>query len=193
MNPTQRSLAVVSSRPRRRVLVALAAFVPAVLLAACGSSASSTTTTTTSAATTTSGVPTTLPPASVSDHDIKTAYATLFDLANPAIAPKLAVVQDGASLQGAFTKAIHSPLAKEAAGASVSKITIEQGTDCTSTPGLTSPCATVVYDILGPNKKPVLTGSSGSAVYESSHWLVSKTTICSLLTLEAGGVAPSGC
>ncbi len=185
MNSIRRSFGTVSGR----LLVAL---LPALLLAACSSSSSGTTTTTTSAATTSSNVPTTLPPASVSDREIKAAYGTLFDLANPAIPPKLAVVQDGSSLRGAFTKAINSPLAKEAAGASVSKITIHEGSDCTNAV-LPSPCATVVYDILGPNKKPVLSGSSGSAVYLSAHWLVAKTTICALLTLYAGGVAPSGC
>jgi hypothetical protein len=58
---------------------------------------------------------------------------------------------------------------------------------------LPSPCATVIYDILGPNKKPVLTGSAGSAVYVSGTWLVAKSTICTLLTLDNGGSTPSGC
>jgi len=124
--------------------------------------------------------------------DIRHAYTTLFDLANPAVPPKLAVVQDGSSLQAAFTKAIHSALAKEAAGASVSSITIEQGADCTKA-FLPSPCASVVYDVLGPNKVPVLTGSKGGAVYVGAQWLVAKSTICTLLTLDNGGIAPTGC
>lgn len=185
--------ATTRTRRSRRIARALVvACLPAVLLSACSSSSSGTTTTTTSATTTSSVVPSSLPPTSVSDSSIKKAYATLFDLANPAIPPKLAVVQDGSSLKTAFTNAIHSALAKEAAGASVSKITILQGSACTNDV-LPSPCATVVYDILGPNRKPVLTGSSGSAVYLSEHWLVAKTTICALLTLEAGGTTPSGC
>jgi hypothetical protein len=149
--------------------------IAATALAACSSSSSTPTTTTTSAP------PATLPVAAVSKADIEHAYTTLFDLANPAIPPKLAVVQDGSSLQGAFTKAIKSPLATEAAGASVSSIKLEQGAAC-SKAFLPSPCAAVVYDVLGPNQKPVLTGSSGGAVYLSNQWLVSKNTICTLLT-----------
>jgi hypothetical protein len=147
-------------------------------LAACGSS--SVATTTTASSTTTTATSGTLPATSVSETDIKHAYTTLFDLANPAIPPKLAVVQDGSSLRGAFTKAIKSPLAAEAAGASVSSIKLEQGAAC-SKAFLPSPCAAVVYDVLGPNHKPVLTGSSGGAVYLSNQWLVSKNTICTLL------------
>jgi hypothetical protein len=102
------------------------------------------------------------------------------------------VVQDGASLQAAFTKAIHSALAKEAAGATVDSVKIEQGTLCSKV-FLPSPCAAVIYDILGPNHVPVLTRSAGGAVYLSNTWLVAKSTICTLLTLDNGGQTPTGC
>jgi hypothetical protein len=160
--------------------------VAATALAACSSSSSTPTTTTTSAP------PATLPAAAVSKADIEHAYTTLFDLANPAVPPKLLVVQDGSSLKAAFTAAIHSALAKEAAGATVLSVTVHQGSDC-SAKILPSPCASVIYDILGPNKKPVLTGSAGAAVYLSGKWLVAKSTICTLLTLDNGGSTPSGC
>ena len=93
-----------------------------------------TTTTTTAApgttSTTAAPVTTTLPPTAASIAQIKMAYSVLFDLANPAIAPKLAVVQDGPTLRAAFTTALKSPLAKSAAGASVSKVTILHGAGC---------------------------------------------------------------
>ncbi|HKH88702.1 MAG TPA: hypothetical protein VKA05_07755 [Acidimicrobiales bacterium] len=117
---------------------------------------------------------------------------TLFDLNNPAITPKLLVVQDGTALKAAFTAAIHSALAKEAGGAKVLSVTVEQGTLCTNQL-LPTPCATVTYDILSPTKAVVLSNSKGAAVYISSHWLVAKTTICTLLTLDNGGKTPSGC
>lgn len=135
---------------------------------------------------------TTLPPLKSSTTAIDHAYKTLFDLANPAIAPKLLVVQDGASLKKAFTTALHSALAKEAAGAKVVTVKIEKGAAC-SKEFLPSPCAAVTYDVLGPTGKALLTGSSGGAVYVNSRWLVAKSTICTLLTLDNGGTAPTGC
>jgi hypothetical protein len=135
---------------------------------------------------------TTLPPLKSSTTAIDHAYKTLFDLANPAIAPKLLVVQDGATLTKAFTTALHSALAKEAAGAKVVTVKIEKGAAC-SKEFLPSPCAAVTYDVLGPTGKALLTGSSGGAVYVNSRWLVAKSTICTLLTLDNGGTAPTGC
>lgn len=185
----------------RRLEVCAAVAVAALALAACSSgptssttttSTNSTTTTIATTTTTTTVVPTTLPSLSVSTTDIEHAYSTLFDLANPAISPKLLVVQDGSALTKAFTVALHSALAKEAAGAKVDTIKIEQGATCTKE-FLPSPCAAVTYDILGPSGKPVLTGSSGGAVYLRSRWLVAKSTICTLLTLDNGGTTPSGC
>jgi len=116
----------------------------------------------------------------------------LFDLANPAIDPKLAVVQDGSALRAAFTAALKSPLAKTAGGASVSKITIEHGTACKNE-FLPSPCAKVIYSILSPKGGVLLPNSGGLALYQSSRWLVAKVTICALLELEAAGVVPPGC
>jgi hypothetical protein len=116
---------------------------------------------------------------------------TLFDLHNPAVSPKLLVVQDGAALKAAFTAAIHSVLAKQAGGAKVLAVTVEEGASCKNQL-LPSPCAAVTYDILSPTKAVVLADSKGAAVYIDSHWLVAKATICSLLTLESGKT-PSGC
>jgi hypothetical protein len=172
-------------RWRRRVF---ATALVVVGLAACGGGSS--TSTSTSSSTTT--LPVKLPSLSVSKAQITQAYSVLFDLSDPAVPPKLAVVQDGATLQSAFTAAIHSALAKEAGGAKVLSVKVEQGSSCTNDV-LPSPCAAVVYDILSPAKAIVLSGSAGSAVYENSHWLVAKTTICSLLTLDNGGKTPSGC
>jgi hypothetical protein len=160
-----------------------------IALAACGGS-SSTTTTSVSSTSSTTTLP--LPSLSASTTQIKRAYSILFDLSDPAVTPKLGVVQDGATLKAAFTAAIHSALAKQAGGARVLSVKIEEGSACTNAV-LPSPCAAVVYDILSPTNTVLLSGSAGSAVYESSHWLVAKTTICSLLILDNGGKTPAGC
>jgi hypothetical protein len=160
-------------------------------LSACGSSgapATTTTTTTTTLAPTT----TTLPSVATSTAAIRHAYSVLFDLADPSLAPKLAVIQDGALLESAMKTALKSTLAKAAAGASVSKITVEQGTACKNE-FLPSPCAQVTYDILSPTHTVLLPNSGGLAVYQNAKWVVAKVTICVLLELENSGKIPPGC
>jgi hypothetical protein len=150
----------------------------AVTFAACSSTAKPTTTT--------------LPSPAASKAAIRHAYTVLFDLANPALSPKIAVIQDGSVLESAMKTALKSALAKSAAGATVSEITIEHGTACKNA-FLPSPCATVSYDILSPTKTAVLSGAAGVAVYQHGRWLVGKTTICTLLELENSGTVPPGC
>ncbi len=157
----------------------------AVGLAACSSSGSSTTTTT-------GAPPTTLPSTATSVAEVAHAYSVLFDLANPAVSPKLAVVQSGALLKAAFTAALKSPLAKSAGGAKVAKVTIERGTACKNE-FIPSPCAKVTYSILSPDGKVLLPNSGGLAIYEHGQWLVAKVTICTLLELENAGTVPPGC
>ena len=101
---------------------------------------------------TTTTTTTTLPSPAASTAAIKHAYAVLFDLADPAVAPKLAVVQDGSALKSAMKTALKSGLAKEAAGA-----TTQQGRRSSTGAAcknelLPSPCAKVTYDILSPAK-----------------------------------------
>jgi hypothetical protein len=151
----------------------------ATALAACSSSAKPATTTT-------------LPSPAVSRTAIEHAYSVLFDLANPALSPKIAVIQDGSVLASAMKTALKSALAKSAAGANVSKVTIEHGTACKNEL-LSSPCAEVTYDILGPTKTPVLPNAGGVAVYQHGRWLVGKITICTLLELANSGSVPPGC
>jgi hypothetical protein len=108
----------------------------------------------------------------------------LFDLADPALAPKLAVIQDGSALKSAMTTALGSNLAKAAGGASVSSVRNEF---------LPSPCAKVTYDILSPKNTVLLPNSGGLAIYEKARWVVAKVTICTLLELEDAGAVPPGC
>ncbi len=183
----------------RRRLGALAAAVAfAAALSGCSSAGSgppastSTAPSSTAGSGTTATSTTTLPSAARSRAQIAAAYSTLFDLASPAVPPKLAVVQGGAHLRGAFVKALHSPLAKLAGGARIQATKIEKGSACAAET-LPSPCAAVDYEILSPKGKVILANSKGFAVYAPPRWLVSKGTICALLTLDNGSVAPPGC
>lgn len=171
----------------RAFLVAVAAAL-ALVVSACGSSGSAGTTTTSSVA---PGEPSSGPGATAA---ITGAYKTLFNLANPAISPKVAVVQDGAALRGTLTREITSPLAKQATGAVVDSVEVHTGASCANE-SLSAPCAAVSYNILSAAHKPLFTApAKGWAVYQAGNWLVAKATICGLLALASGnGGAPAGC
>lgn len=125
---------------------------------------------------------------------ITKAYETLFDLANPALAPKIAVIQDGAALSSAFSGILKSPLAKLAGGANVISTAPLSASGCQSH-NLPAPCDSVKFNIVSTKGK-VLLRDSGFAVYAAEGggtWLVAKVTVCGLLSLAAGGKTPQGC
>jgi hypothetical protein len=124
---------------------------------------------------------------------VRHAYSVLFDLADPAVPPKVAVVQDGQALRATLAKEIHSSLAKMAGGATVSAVRVESAGGCAAG-ALSSPCASVRYSILSTAGKPLLSDSKGWAVYVDGRWLVAKETICGLIALASGGGSPpAGC
>lgn len=161
-------------------------------LAACGSSGNGGTPTGTSGSTTSSTATSTVPGRAQSVTDIKHAYSVLFNLSNPAVSPKLAAVQDGASLRAAMTTELKSPLAKLAKGAEVKSVSLLGASACQAET-LPAPCAKVVYDILSAHSgKPLVRNAAGFAVYQAPTWKVAKATICTLISLGSGGT-PSGC
>lgn len=172
-----------TTKPLKGAAGLLAATLIGAALSACSSSSTPPTTTTTT---------TTLPSVAASTTAIKHAYAVLFDLSDPAVAPKLAVVQDGSAIKSAMTSALKTGLAKEATGATTSKVLIEHGASCTNEI-LSSPCAKVTFDILGPQGKALLSNDTGFAVYKDRNWFVAKNTICALLDLSDGGASLPGC
>jgi len=128
-----------------------------------------------------------------SQLEIRKDFATLFDLSNPSITPKVNVVQDGEKLRSAMNYGFHSSLAKLASGARVSSIAFLNGSECTSE-ALTSPCAKVTYYILGQNGSPVLgQASTGYAVELNGKWYVAKSVVCSLLGFIYTNSTPPGC
>jgi hypothetical protein len=155
--------------------MATALWLVAFFTTACGSSPSATGSSTT----------TTSPSPAASKAAITKSFETLFDLANPAVAPKIAVVQDGSVLQATFTKMLASSLAKSATGAKVLSVTLYSSRTVCSNELLKPPCGKVVFDILGVKQKPILTSTVGWAVYSGGRWLVDKATICGLLSLAS--------
>jgi hypothetical protein len=138
----------------------------------------------------------TIPPAPGTDSgQITQAFQTLFD-PSATVAEKVAVLENGASLETALSEALSSGLASNAGGASVDDITFQSDTECSQL-GLTSPCAIATFDILGPDGTPILSNNRGYAVSVDGAWLVSTTTACDLLGLfysaEGKTGSPPGC
>ena len=136
---------------------------------------------------------TTLPNGS---DQIAQAFSTLFDLADSSVQSKIAVIQDGASLEAALTEALASPLATSATGATVTDVVLLDDPTCQAH-SLPSPCARVTYSVLGNGGAVLLAGQTGYAVSIDGHWLVAKMTICNLLGLfynaEGKSGSPPGC
>jgi len=123
------------------------------------------------------------------------AFDTLFD-PSASIADRVAVIQDGSSVQSAFSMAFSSSLSASATGAKVDDVSFPDSSSCTQT-GLTSPCAQVTYDILGTGGTALLPDNQGYAVSVDGTWLVATNTVCTLLGLfyQAEGQTgnPPGC
>jgi len=173
------------SRTRGRSTRVVATAVMAALAlgaAACSSSTATTTTVTFNHAT--------------YQSDIGKSYDTLFNLANPNVTAKVAVVQDGSKVKAALDQALTSSLASSSAGTKIDSTSLLTSSKC-KTASLPYPCAKVVYDINGPTGSAVLPNSQGYAVFIGGHWLVAKATICGLLGLfyQASGKSgsPPGC
>ena len=175
-------------RAGRRGRVVATAVMAALSLGAAACSSSTNT-----AASTTTAV--TFNPATEST-DIGAAYNTLFNLANPDVTTKVAVIQNGASIQPALQEALSSSLASSSAGSKIDSVKVLTTSVCRQA-SLPSPCAKVVYDILGTTGTAILPNSQGYAVFSAGHWLVAKATICGLLGLfyQAAGKTgtPPGC
>jgi hypothetical protein len=158
--------------------------------AACGSSGGSATATTKATTTTVAINPAT------AQADIATSYNTLFNLSNPALAGKLAVIQNGQSITGALQQALSSSEASASQGSKIDSITIDTAAQCAKAM-LPPQCAHVVYDILGTGGTAILPNNNGYAVFSNGQWLVAKVTICQLLglfyTAEGKTGSPPGC
>jgi hypothetical protein len=137
-----------------------------ILSAACGTS---TTSTVNALNTTTAKV------------DITRAYSTVTNFSDDDLSAKTSAIEDGSTLTESLSQALSSALAKSATGARVLDVTMLSGSACTDK-GLSSPCATVSYYLLGPQGTPLPgSPSTGQAVYKDGKWLVSKSTGCSLV------------
>jgi len=181
-----------SHRARRRTprVVAVAVMAGLTLGAAACSSSPSTTATTKATTTTVAIDPAT------AQADISTTYNTLFNLANPDLASKVAVIQNGSSISAAMQQALSSSEASASQGSKIDSVNVLTAAQCAKQ-SLPPQCAHVVYDILGTGGTAILPNNNGYAVFTDGKWLVAKVTICTLLGLfysaEGKTGSPPGC
>jgi hypothetical protein len=105
-------------------------------------------------------------------------WAAFFNARTPP-AKRISLLQDGQAFAPVIRAQSGSELASQAS-ATVSKVMV------------TKPAAqaAVHYSIL-LSGKPVLSGQSGTAVYQGGTWKVGASSFCGLLALENGGSATS--
>jgi hypothetical protein len=127
--------------------------------------------------------------------DIARVYDSLFNLSNKSVSVKLAAIQNGSSLRTAMTVVLATPLAAEASGAKVTHVKVLSDSQCQQA-GVSSPCASVTYNVLKKNGTTLLPNARGYAVFVNGKWLVAKPTVCALFS-EAyslvGKGTPPGC
>jgi hypothetical protein len=173
---------------RRITLVPTLALTLALTAAACSSSSS----TSASSASSSSSAPAASSPASsaapsspstgsssAAVAQITANWEKFFSSSTPA-AEKVSLLQNGSKFATAVAAFAKLPLAN-GIGAKVTAVTVNSATS-----------ATVTYDITAGGTS-LLSGQTGTAVYEDGIWKVGDASLCGLFKLIPGGTVPSAC
>jgi len=158
---------------RRIILAPALVLALALAVAACGSSSSSSSSSASSA------------PASsalASGNSAATAQITanwekFFNASTPT-SERVALLQNGAAFAVAITGLSHLV---SGLGATVTSVTV------------TSPTSATVKYNLTASGSTLLSGQTGTAVYENGTWKVGDASLCGLLKLVPGGSTPAAC
>ena len=158
---------------RRIILAPALVLALALAVAACGSSSSSSSSSASSA------------PASsalASGNSAATAQITanwekFFNASTPT-SERVALLQNGAAFAMAISGLSHLV---SGLGATVTSVTVTSPTS-----------ATVKYNLTASGSS-LLSGQSGTAVYENGTWKVADASLCGLLKLVPGGSTPAAC
>ena len=165
--------------PARRVILAPAlALALAAAVAACSSSSSSSSS---SAPPATSAAASSSAPAATSTAnavaEITTNWEKFFSASTP-VSQKVTLLQNG----NAFGPAISGLMSLVSGlGAKVTGVTVNSPTS-----------ATVNYNLTAGSSS-LLSGQTGTAVYENGVWKVGDASLCGLLKLVPGGKEPAAC
>jgi cytoskeletal protein RodZ len=95
-------------------------------------------------------------------------------------AQKAALLQNGSKFTSAISAFAQLPLAS-GIGAKVTKVVVTSSTE-----------ATVTYNIVAGGAS-LLSGKTGTSVYQDGTWKVGDASLCELFTLIPGGSVPAAC
>jgi purine-cytosine permease-like protein len=159
----------------RRILLAPAlALALALAVAACGSSSSSS-----SSSASASSAPASSSAAgnSAAVAQITANWEKFFNASTPT-SQRVALLQNGAAFAVAISGLSHLV---SGLGATVTSVTVTSPTS-----------ATVKYNLTASGSS-LLSGQTGTAVYENGTWKVADASLCGLLKLVPGGTTPAAC
>jgi hypothetical protein len=170
----------------RRIMAPALGLALAATLAACSSSSSSSASTSpsSSAASAPASAPSAIASSSASLTSAAVAQITAnwekFFSSSTTAAQKTALLQNGSTFASAISAFIKLPLAS-GIGAKVTKVL-----------PATSTTATVTYNITS-GATSLLSGQTGTSVYQDGTWKVGDASLCGLLKLIPGGSVPAAC
>jgi hypothetical protein len=164
----------------RRLILAAAL---TATVAACSSSSSATSAPAATSSSPASTAASSSAPASSSTSsaaaEVKTNWEKFFSSSTPT-AERVALLQNGSKFTAAIASLAKLPLAS-GIGATVTAVTVTSPTS-----------ATVTYNLTG-NGSTLLSGRTGTAVYQDGTWKVGDASLCALFKLVPGGTLPSAC
>jgi purine-cytosine permease-like protein len=167
---------------RQIILAPALAVALALAVAACSSSSSPSGSSAPAASAPASSAPASSAPASslntaAAVAEITANWEKFFNASTPT-SERAALLQNGSAFAGAIGSLSHLV---SGLGAKVTAVTVTSPTTATVTYNLTAGGSTL------------LSGQTGTAVYEDGVWKVSDTSLCGLLKLVPGGSTPAAC
>ena len=165
---------------RRIILTPALALALALAVAACSSSSSSPSSSAASSAPASSAPASSAPAASntaAAATEITTNWEKFFNASTPT-SERVALLQNGAAFAVAISGLSHLV---SGLGATVTSVTVTSPTS-----------ATVKYNLTASGSN-LLSGQTGTAVYENGTWKVGDASLCGLLKLVPGGSTPTAC
>jgi hypothetical protein len=167
---------------RQIILAPVLAVALALAVAACSSSSPSSSSSAPASSAPASSAPASSAPASslntaAAVTEITTNWEKFFNASTPT-SERVALLQNGSAFAGAIGSLSHLV---SGLGAKVTAVTVTSPTTATVTYNLTAGGSTL------------LSGQTGTAVYEDGVWKVADASLCGLIKLVPGGSVPAAC
>jgi len=166
---------------RQIILAPALAVALALAVAACSSSSSSSSSSAPASSAPASSAPASAPASSLNTAaavaEITANWEKFFNASTPT-SERVALLQNGSAFAGAIGSLSHLV---SGLGAKVTGVTVTSPTTATVTYNLTAGGSTL------------LSGQTGTAVYEDGVWKVADASLCGLIKLVPGGTVPAAC